>query len=64
MNDLIEMLDEFRDKYVYIQEGMYTTGVRRDNELIYRILNEMMNRIELQNSKAEIVEDKGDGRES
>ena len=58
MDDLREMLDEFRDNYAYIQVGTCTTGVRKDNELIYRILNEMMNRIELH----EIVEDKGDDK--
>lgn len=63
MNDLREMLNEFKDNYVYTQVGMCTTGVRKDNELIYRILNGMMDRIE-QNSKTEIVEDKSDDRES
>lgn len=60
MNDLREMLDEFRHKYAYIQADGYTTGVHRDNELIYRILSEMMDRIETierQNNRVEIVED-------
>ena len=61
MNDLREMLDEFKNNYVYIQMGTYATCVHGDNELIYRILSGMMDRIE-QNSKTEIVEDKSDDK--
>lgn len=46
MSDLRKMLDEFENKYVYIQSNGYTTGVRKDNESIYRILSAMIDRIE------------------
>lgn len=58
MNDLREMLDEFTKKYVYIQVDGHLRLVRGDNELIYKILSEMMNRIETierQNNRVEIV---------
>lgn len=60
MDDLRKMLDEFKNNYAYIYTR-YAVGVREDNELIYRILNGMMDRIEdieRQNNRAEIVEDK------
>lgn len=58
MNNLREMLDEFTKKYVYIQVDGHLGLVRGDNELIYKILSEMMNRIETierQNNRVEIV---------
>ena len=60
MNDLRKMLEEFKNKYIYIQADEHLAIVHGDNELIYRILNGMMNHIEtieLQNSEAKIVED-------
>lgn len=62
MNDLRKMLDEFKSNYVYIHTR-YAVGVREDNELIYKILDGMMKRIEtieMQNSRAEIVENENE----
>lgn len=61
MNDLRKMLDEFKHKHVYIQVDKHSAIVHEDNELIHRILSEMVDRIEtveLQNSRAEIAKNK------
>ena len=46
MNDLREMLDEFKHKYISVNETGTSAFVNSDNELIYKILDEMVNRIE------------------
>ena len=60
MNDLRKMLDEFKNKCVYMRQwDKHLAIVHGDNELIYRILSEMMGRIEAierQNNRAEITE--------
>ena len=58
MNDLRKMLDEFKNKYVCIQVDEHSAIVHGDNDLIYKILSGMMDRIEAierQNNRAEIV---------
>lgn len=46
MNDLREMLDEFKHKYISVNENGTSAFVHSDNELIYKILDEMVNHIE------------------
>ena len=46
MSDLQEMIEFFKNRYVYIYEDGCNAIVRADNELIYKIMVEMTARIE------------------
>ena len=54
MDNLREMLNEFKNKYTVIQEEGNAVLVHADNDLIHKILTEMANRIENIEQKNEV----------